>query len=95
MKDKIQVINTIAIGSLVLAKVFGLFGVVIAYAGNQKLGGFLLLLDGLMIFSAIVFALIMSKQLEKKEETEQDLLRKLMDNGTLKYHLKEIGYYNR
>lgn len=92
MNDKAKTINYVAIGSLVLAKVFGVLGVALAYSGMTKLGGALLILDAVMIVSAITLALVMSKVLDKQDNTEQDFLRKLMSEGRLKDQLKQIGY---
>ena len=81
--------NKLALGLLVLAKVLGVAGLVVA-ASDRFAGGFLLALDGVFIVGAVVLALGTMQRRNKEEEAHKQVLEQMLREGTLEQYLKDL-----
>lgn len=83
--------NKIAIALLILAKFSGLTAVGLGFAGFRTLGAALLILDGLLILSTVILALVGMQEQNKKDQENSNLLSKMLEDGSIYHQLKEIG----
>lgn len=84
--------SQLALACLILAKVVGIAGLVLSYTELRTLGAALLVLDGVLLLTAVILAIWNGKEMAQESETEKDLLERMLREGTLKQHLKDLGY---
>lgn len=81
--------NSLAIILLVIGKVCGIAGLIVA-AWSRVLGGVLLALDAIFIVAAIVIALRNSQKQVKEANADKEVVARLVREGALKQVLREI-----
>lgn len=81
--------NRLAIALLVVAKLFGIAGLVVG-GTNRTLGAILLGLDAVLIVAAIVVAIQAMKEREVADNGDKELLRQMIREGTLQQHLRDL-----
>ncbi len=89
MLEKIRFRNYTAMGLLVVGKLFGIAGLVVA-SRSRLLGGTLLGLDGVLITAAVIVALAAMKTHARDDDEQKALLRRMMREGTLKQALRDL-----
>lgn len=89
MVEKLRLRNYTALGLLVVAKLFGIAGLV-GGSSSRMLGGTLLALAGILIACAVVVALRTMRARAEEDTSQKALLRQMMKDGTLKQHLREL-----
>lgn len=81
--------NSLAIFLLVLGKVCGITGLIVA-GWSRVLGGILLGLDAVLIVAAIVLALRNGQKQIKEANADKEVVARLVREGALKQYLREI-----
>jgi hypothetical protein len=89
MATSVRTRNRLALALLIVGKLFGIAGLAIA-GSHRTAGGLLLALDGLLIVSAIVVSLRTMKRHAVQDEGDKELLRKMIREGTLQQHLRDL-----
>jgi hypothetical protein len=84
--------NNLAWYSLGLAKVSGISGLVLGYTAHRTFGGILLTLAFVLIGITISLCLRANKKLEIQEDSDKLILKRMMENGTLRQALKDLKY---
>lgn len=82
--------NIIAITLIGIAKVCGLFGVLLGYTNFRELAALLLFLCGLFLIVSISLCVYNLKNTSKIENSDKEVLRRLQSEGTLKQYLSDI-----
>lgn len=84
--------NKIAFGLFLLAKLFGMAAVAFVVAGMNISSYICLGLDAVLL-GLVVHLCVKEMNLQnQKDLQEEDLIKKMMKDGTLALRLKEIGY---
>lgn len=83
--------SQVAFAMLVAAKVFGIAGLILGVTRYRILGGALLGLDAVMIVVAIAIGLRGMRSVVREEETHKKLLAKMIEEGTLRQYLRDLG----
>jgi uncharacterized membrane protein required for colicin V production len=82
--------NYLALATLALAKVLGLIGLALGYTQHRTLGGVLLGMDGVLLVVTVILAAQMMRGVKREEETQKDVLEKMIREGTLQQYLRDI-----
>ncbi|HVH40978.1 MAG TPA: hypothetical protein VM925_01505 [Labilithrix sp.] len=81
--------NRLALALLVVGKLLGIAGLVVGSA-HRFAGGLLLGFDGLLIVVAVGVSLRTMKAREAEDSGHKELLRQMMNEGTLKQYLRDL-----
>ena len=82
--------NFVALALLVLAKVLGIGGLIVAGSGHRTAGAVLLALDGVLLVAAVVICLRGLRARKSEDEESKAMLAKMVREGTLKEFLREV-----
>lgn len=89
--NRVEVLNRIAFIFLIIGKVCGLLGLIVACLQFKSLGASLLFVDGVFIFFALSVCLYSSSLLSKAESSEKQIIERLHKEGTLKQYMKDLN----
>ncbi|MBX3261455.1 MAG: hypothetical protein KIS78_17665 [Labilithrix sp.] len=81
--------NQVALGLLIVGKLFGIAGLALG-STSRVLGGTLLGVDGLLIVVAVTICVVTMKAREREDANEKQVLRQMMKEGTLKQYLRDL-----
>ncbi|MBX3197417.1 MAG: hypothetical protein KF894_04610 [Labilithrix sp.] len=81
--------NQVALGLLIVGKLFGIAGLALG-STSRVLGGALLGIDGLLIVVAVVMCVLTMKAREREDADEKQVLRQMLKEGTLKQYLRDL-----
>ncbi|MBX3210712.1 MAG: hypothetical protein KF850_01630 [Labilithrix sp.] len=81
--------NQVALGLLIVGKLFGIAGLALG-STSRILGGSLLGIDGLLIVVAVVMCVLTMKAREREDADEKQVLRQMLKEGTLKQYLRDL-----
>lgn len=81
--------NHVALGLLILAKAFGMAGLVLG-STHRFAGGSLLALDGVLLVAAVVIALRTARAQHRADAAGKEVLARMMREGTLDQYLREL-----
>jgi uncharacterized membrane protein required for colicin V production len=89
MTQPLRLRNHLALGLLIVGKLFGIGGLVVG-STSRVLGGGLLGLDGILIVAAVVVCLRSMKTREREDDAQKAVLRQMVQEGTLKQYLRDL-----
>lgn len=90
MMDRTSNLNRFAIFCLVMAKVAGVAGIALAYCGFRTIGGPLLVVDGVMLVLALALCCWAGQTTNRQDETDREVIARMMRDGTLRSCVKEL-----
>jgi hypothetical protein len=82
--------NKLAILSLLLGKVAGIAGIVLAFSPYRTVGGALLVLAFVLVSTAVGLTLTSFRKRKLEEDSSVAILEKMVRDGTLKQHLRDV-----
>lgn len=92
MSQQVKSQNRLAVGLIVAAKVFGVLGIILAWAGVRTLGAIFLLIDGLLLLAAVIVTVMAKKEqvVTASVEEQKAILEAMVKDGTIDRYLREI-----
>ena len=90
MMDKTSNWNRFAIFSLVMAKILGVAGIGLAFAGYKTIGGPLLIADVVMIVLALVLCCFAGNATARQDEDDREVVARMLRSGTLQSCVREL-----
>lgn len=86
-----EIRNKIAIVGLVVAPLCGLAGLGLGPV-NRTLGGFFLILNALFLIGSFILACMNMSEFRKEELDDKEVLKRMIQAGTLKQYLKDLEH---
>ena len=82
--------NSLALGSLIVGKILGVIGLIVGVAGYRTLGATFLVLDGVLLVTAVVLCLRNMRGRAKEEASHKQMLAQMIREGTLNQYLRDL-----
>lgn len=89
---KTPILNKIAFGTFALAKLCGLMSIPVAVGGYRYLAGWMLGIYGFLLLLTVIICVFEMNRQNKQDKNNEDLISKLIREGTLKERLKSAGF---
>lgn len=86
------VARTVCFGCLALALPTGALGIGLGAAGLKTLGGFAMIVAGLMLVLTVALSLHDMSKTAKQDVSDDEVVRRLAAEGTLGSKLRAMGY---